>query len=234
MLMIALVGMALAFTACRKERINASEEITTEYRTVSNYTRIDVDDKLDVEIEFVSTQGNIRIDAPENVHAYITTEVIGEKLKIHIKDGVKIKGNPEIKVYLTAVELNEISVEGASEVNFTNWTADDVLLDVSEASKVKGDLNVNTCKMEISQASDVRLTGTVLSGDVSVRGASKLKEFELELTHLDIELAGASKASVKVLESMSVDASGASIFNYKGEPTIQSLDLTGGSSIHKY
>ena len=232
-LFIALVGLGLALGSCKKS-VKPSNDITTEIRPVSGFTAIDVSEAMDVEIMHIPGTEQVVVEANSNLHKYIITEVVSGTLFIHREDNVNFKPGAKIKVYVTASTVNDLEISGASNVQLTNQlTMNGLGLDISGASHLSGGIDVGTVSMEISGASTVDLFGVATNVTADVSGASLLKDYNLVIENLTIDLSGASTASLTVNGLMNITASGASTLNYKGDGLIGDLNLSGASSVNK-
>jgi hypothetical protein len=93
-------------------------------------------------------------------------------------------------------------------------------------------LHADKLKIELSGASDCKITGHTDYLKVEASGASHLKALDFFARNVDVDASGASSAQVHVQKSLKVDASGASHVKYKGSPVI-SKDLSGAASLHQ-
>lgn len=229
---LSLAVLATASTSCNK--IQGSNTITTEVRTVSNFTELDVQDAFEVDVTYSATQELITVEAPENLHEFIEVNVVSGKLKVHFKHNKNISWNNSIKIHITTAELNEFSLSGASNVILNNaLNSTDFDLDASGASEFEGEVNITHGDIEMSGASKAKINGTALEAFVELSGASTIRKYEFEIETLDIKLSGASNAYLTILNSMSVELSGASTLNYKGDPVITQINTSGASNINK-
>lgn len=108
------------------------------------------------------------------------------------------------------VRTLDYRLSGASKSVFTG-SADRLSLDLSGASEL-----------------DLRGAGGVLAGNLS--GASQVFAFDYPVQEADLGLSGASRARVRVVKLLKVDASGASNVRYQGTPTVDQR-VSGGSSV---
>ncbi len=233
-LLIVLIGLSLTFGSCEKS-VKPSDDVTTETRELSGFTSIDVSEAMEVDILFVPGTEQVVVEANSNLHQYVVTEVVGNKLSIHRKGNVKIKPGATIRVYVTASVLNELEVSGASNVEFVNQVQSNSLnLEISDASQFGGSCSSNQVSLKIDGASNVHMSGATQTLTADVSGASSLFDYDFISENLNIDLSGASSASLTVNGVLNVDASGASVLNYKGSGLIQDLKLSGSSTVNKY
>lgn len=227
-----LAVMATVSTSCNK--IQGSSTITSEVRLVSGFTQIDVEDAFEVDVTYSATEELVVVEAPENLHEFIETEVVSGKLKVHFTHNKKISCKSTIKIHITTAQLDKFDLSGASSVVLNNaLNASQFTLDLSGASNFQGEVHVTSTDIDLSGASDAYLKGTSSDAFIESSGASTINEYEFEIGTLDISLSGASTAFLTILDSMSVELSGASTLNYKGEPVITHINTSGASNINK-
>lgn len=230
----AILSLTFVMTSCIKKSIKPSNNVTTETRALTGYTKLDVSDAMNVYLT-MSSQEEVVVEANENLHQYILTDVVNGTLKIRLKNNVRIKSGATINIYVNATMMESLTIDGASRVELMNEiVSNDFKLDVSGASSFQGGLTAVDCDFKISGASRVELWGSTSTANAEISGASNLSDFAFLITdYLTIDLSGASKAELTVDGLMNIKASGASVFNYKGDGLIEELDISGASSVNK-
>ncbi len=231
-IVLSLAVLAGVSTSCKK--IKGSNNITSEVRALSTFTQIDVQDAFEVDVTYSPTQELVVVEAPDNLHEFIETNVISGKLKIHFTHNKRISTKNPIKIHITTADLNKFDLSGASDVILNNPLNDyDFELEMSGASDFEGEVNVTNGDIEMSGASNAKINGTAMDAFVDLSGASTIRKYEFEIETLDVKLSGASTAFLTILNSMSVELSGASTLNYKGDPVITHINTSGASNINK-
>ncbi len=101
---------------------------------------------------------------------------------------------------------------------------------LSGASKSTFVGSAERLSINLSGASELILNGKsgLVIGEIS--GASQLYAFDFPVDEADLNLSGASRARVRVVKFLKVDASGASSLRYLGDPTVEQR-LSGSSSV---
>jgi len=82
--------------------------------------------------------------------------------------------------------------------------------------------------MDLSGASKIFIVGETDEANYTFSGASNYSGFGFIANTMELNISGASHANVNVIETLIVDASGASEVIYKGDPELF-LDLSGSS-----
>lgn len=128
--------------------------------------------------------------------------------------------------------LSGVEPSGASQVTLAGFDSSQTLRVVaSGASSVEGDIRARDVSMEASGASSISLTGGAgdLVLDVSGASSADLEQFPVSIVLAD--LSGTSSAVVKASGTLDVEASGASELSYLGNPTLESVDTSGASTV---
>jgi hypothetical protein len=165
----------------------------------------------------------------------IITELEGSTLSIRSKGNSWTgRSNRQLKVYISFNKLEEVDVSGASDILTVGAIKQPSLkIDLSGASTLKAELQVNTLALDLSGASKLVLQGTtdVLKADCS--GASDLEAFGLIAETANLDVSGASDIEINVNKDIKAEASGASSIRYKGTPSVTNVKTSGASSIKK-
>ena len=228
------MAAALLLSSCENESIRASGEVTTENYAFSGYTNVKIGGAFDVIVEFSETNENVQIEANENLQEKLIVRIEGNSLVIRPEDNLNIKGNAILKAYITVPALTTIELSGASTLNFnTKWIVNDGQLRSSGASSISGEIEATNFEISASGASDINLFGSIANLEANLSGSSDLRDFDLQIQFLDIDLSGSSDAFLSVAQQIEIDASGSSSLNYNGNPAIARQNLSGGSALNK-
>ena len=233
LLSITLLSL-FAFTTSACNKFKPSKKITTEERTIGTYEKLSVYDAFDVSVTYGSATSKITVEANDNLMKYIITELDGDYLVIKLDSKISVKSSATLKINITVPKLTEIKASGASRVEFLNeLNTNNLTLDLSGASSLTGNLNLSSCNFNLSGASHTDVAGSINTAIIELSGASSIGNYNCSIDTLSINLSGASSGSLTVNEIINIDASGASSLNYKGNCTINTIELTGASSINK-
>jgi hypothetical protein len=214
---------------------NVVYDENAEVRTVASFNGIDVSGSISVYLSQGTVQGVAVSAGEEKYNNKIKTEVKEGVLKIWVDGGVWNSFNwinKKLKAYVTVVSINRLEVSGASYVSVSGaLKSEDLNIEVSGASEVKGIVNVNKLNMDVSGASVVRLSGTANDGLIDASGACKVASYDLVLDRCKVSSSGASSIRVTINNELTADASGGSTVYYKGAGVVKSLNTSGGASI---
>ena len=215
---VTALSIGLAFsTNCSFSKIKdlggvqGSGTSKTETRKQSDFTKIDVNGAVNVEVS-VGSPFRVEVQADDNLLANIKTETKGDTLKIYSEDRISSKTPILVKVSMPEIENFEVS--GASSGNLSSVKADELELKASGASKIK-------------------IEGTANQLNVEASGASTIDAENLKAENAEVNASGASKADVSAEKDLDAEASGASKITYTGEPKNIKQNSSGASSITK-
>lgn len=186
-----------------------SGNVKTENREVSGFKAIDISNAFEVEIT-AQKDFQLEVEADDNLLPLIKTEVNGDTLVIKTDKSLKT-GNP-LKIRISAPDINNLELSGASKVSLVNVSNDALSLDSSGASKI-------------------RIEGTTKNFSVEMSGASKLDAENLKAENVSVDSSGASNATVFVTNVLKADLSGATNVTYLGSPKSVEKKTSGASSV---
>ncbi len=143
-------------------------------------------------------------------------------------------GNNQVKAYVTFNRLSKLEASGACNIKSAGKIkVDDLKVELSGASDFTGDLDLGSIRVDLSGASQVNLKGTVDQALFLASGASSIKAFDLFSNFCKIDASGASSIRVHANKEISLEASGASSIQYKGEAMIKDFNSSGASSVKR-
>jgi len=237
---------------CTGVIVKGSGNLKTENFNFSDFTRVDVGSAFEVEV-VQSGSYSVEVTVDDNLFKYVDVSKSGDTLKIGLNT-VTLLGPTTLKAKIAMPELRgvgfsgatrgtvsgfssteylDIDLSGASSVDLVGMSAGDAKFNVSGASKVTGDITAADTEFDVSGASTVQLEGS--AGDIVVEasGASRVKLAGFTVSNADVILGGASTGTINLAGSLDADLSGASKLSYIGEPTMGTINTSGGSTLSK-
>ena len=231
---ISLTILIAASTSCfidNKESIYGNGNIVSEERNIGDFDGLKVSSGIDVIIK----QGenvSLLLEADENLHEVIKTEVIDNTLKIHTTKN--IRRAKTTKVYLIYRDLNSIRVSSAGDVQGENTLRCDYLsIDLSSAGDLKLDLEVEEVDCDISSSGDARLSGKTDLLKVNLSSAGDLYAYELVSKICRVSCSSAGDARVNASEELDLRCSSAGSIYYKGDAELVKASTSSAGSIVK-
>jgi len=231
-LMPLLLVMALYSTGLAQKTI---QDPNAEVREAKNFQAIELSNAFDVYLT-QSNEESVAVSASETKYR--------DKIKVEVRSGVLIirydndgkwnTGNKKLKAYISFKAINKLNVSGACDVYIVDsWKADNLKIDLSGASNLKGKIDGQKLNVDLSGASDMTLSGSMGQLNIEASGASGFKGFDMVVDYCNAKASGASDIKITVNKELSAEASGASDVNYKGSGLIRDIKTSGASSISR-
>jgi len=216
------------------DRIRGNGNVTTQSRNVSGFSGIDVSGAINVYVKQDSSE-SVRIEADANLMEYVVTRVENGVLAIYPDDHSNLNPTRSINVYVSGRNFKYFEASGASDIRGESKIqgSEEIEFNASGASKIELDIKAPKVAGDISGASSLRLTGETKDVYLHATGASNAKCFELMAENADVDISGASGASVFASVSVKGEASGASHVKYKGAATNVVVNTSGAGSVSK-
>ena len=176
----------------------------------------------------------IEIEANDNLQDKILVSKDGNTLKIRLQNNLSVRGNATMKAYITTRNISQYRISGDSYVELENaLLAPNVSIDVTGDSRFTGEIQAATLFVDLKGDSEVDVFGATNTLSADLSGDSELKDYDMSVEDLILELSGDSEAFLSVSETIDVDASGDSVLNYRGDADIIRQRLSGDSRIQK-
>ncbi|MBE0676515.1 MAG: DUF2807 domain-containing protein [Bacteroidales bacterium] len=233
-LLMVLVLVAATTTANAQfgKTVYARGPVTTSERQAGSFNALKVSTGIDVYL----TQGekeSIRLEADENLHEYIITEVKGGVLNIYSE--VNIRNATARKVYVTMKDIRSIKTSSAGDVTGMNEIVTDILeLSTSSAGDINLDVKAREINATTSSSGDITLRGTADKLFAGLSSAGDMKAFELKVREAEVTVSSAGDAKINVSERLKARASSAGDIHYMGNPKFVDAHSSSAGSIRAY
>jgi len=204
-----LTFAALALGGCHVTGITGNGDITTEMRTVPDFTSIEADGALT--ITWSNGPAGFQITTDQNLLKHVRTSVSGKKLKIDSRGN--LHPTRGIKVIISTSALSGARLTGAVRLTATKLSGKGFYLDGTGATRVVADGTVNELMATMS-------------------GASRLDAESLQAENVELSIAGAGKAEVAASKDLKVAISGAGKVTYTGNPRVE-RQISGAGSVRQ-
>lgn len=232
-------------------RISLSAETKTTSFDFNNYTAIDVASDFMVDVNFSSSQEEIKVTANANLMDRVHIYLEGKTLYFRLKSNTNTRGKMILDVVLTTKMLNsfEASSDAAITVNdpiedklvkialrsdavFTgDIQATELLVDLRSDAQMNSALKVKNASIVARSDAKVNVSGFIQQLDADLSSDSELKNRDLVIEDLRIKLSGDSVAWVRATKSLNASASGDSVLRYAGNPSVIKQRATGDADI---
>ncbi|HEU4575625.1 MAG TPA: head GIN domain-containing protein [Chitinophagaceae bacterium] len=234
-IIVSICGWLLAGTLSAQQVNDPNAEL----RDAKNFHSIKVSSAFDVYL----TQGNeetVAVSASdEKFKEHIKVEVDAGVLRIWLDADKKFwkgwnTGKMKLRAYISFKTLEKLEASGACDLNIVGVIkSDDLKIDLSGASDLKGKLDIGKLAIQMSGASDANVSGRVAQLKADLSGACDFKGYDLETEYCDVDASGASGMKITVNKELTADLSGASDLYYKGSGLIREIKTSGSSKISR-
>lgn len=203
-------------------------------RNVSSFSGIKVSGGIDV---YLSQSDNYSLAVSASEDKYrdnIITEVRNGVLIISYNNDHfgRNYGDKKLRAYISFKTLESLEGSGASDIIINgSLNSNSLLVRLSGASDIKGNVKITNLSLELSGASTVTISGETENLKLVASGASDIKNYDLKVENCVAKLSGASDVRLTISNSISASASGASTLYYQGNPDKREVATSGASSI---
>jgi type 1 fimbria pilin len=213
------------------ESVRGNHNVVKKERKIQSFTGVKVSSGIDVYL----SQGNdekLVVEADENLHEYITTEVRNGVLNVYSE--VNIRDAERKRIYVTMKEVNSVRTTSAGDViGQTPIKTERLDLSASSAGNIDLEVNADEINLDISSSGDISLKGATRILDANLSSAGDLNANELEAKEAEISVSSAGDAEVNVLDKITARASSAGDITYSGNPKYVDAHSSSAGGIHR-
>lgn len=232
-LSLALVTI-LFITSCKIDvnRIKGNKNVVEKNRNItSTFSKVKVSNGIKV----VIGQGNdveVLVEADENLHDIIKTEVENDVLKIYAEKNIwNAKAR---KVYVTTPSLEGITASSGSNVSTEDvFKAKNFTAKSSSGSNLKVQIKANSLTGSSSSGSSLKLTGSCNEAELSSSSGSSLDAEELISQIVYAKASSGSNIDTHATESIIAKASSGGDIDFWGDPKNVEKKASSGGSVSK-
>jgi len=228
---ILILMLTVTCQAQNRKTVNGNNKVVTKDREAGSFTGIRASTGIDVYLKQGDNQ-SITVEADENLHEYILTEIEGDVLVVYTE--VNIRDAEAKKVYVTMKQVKSVNASSAGDIiGQSPIKTEEIEIDASSAGDIKLEVYTKEIEVDISSSGDVTLKGEsdVLEADLS--SAGNLNAAELKVREAEVNVSSAGDADVNVSEKLQARASSAGDINYTGNPKYLDAHSSSAGSIHK-
>ena len=226
----ALVFLLIGTTSCFIDGVKGDGNVITKNRKISDdFSRIEVSRGLDV---YLTKSKNValEVEADENLHELITTEVRDGVLKISSEKNIWSASAK--KVHLSVDHLNGISINSGADVFTRNtFESEELRLSISSGASADMELKVDDLSWDISSGANIELSGRAENFTVSSSSGSDVKAYELEAKNCNADASSGSDIKLTATETIEARATSGADIKYKGNPRILQQEGNSGGSV---
>ena len=228
---ITVIGISCSVGGQSRKTIHGNNKVVKADRDAPSFNGLQVSSGIDVYLK----QGNneaITVEADENLHEYIITEVKGGVL--HVYTEANIRDAEMTRVYVTMKDVTSVKTSSAGDVvGETPIKSDRLELSASSAGDINLEVYAKEIEADISSSGDMTLTGETEKLEADLSSAGDLNAYDLKAREANISVSSAGDADINVSEKITARASSAGDINYKGDPKYVDVKTSSAGGIHK-
>jgi hypothetical protein len=199
----------------------------TEDRQVSGINSITTGSGINLIIE-QSGKEYVKIEAPEKVIPYITTEVTNGELRIELKPLSFISIKP-VNCYVGVNNLSSIKVSSSASIKCENLQVENLSIEMASSSKGSLNIAVKNLDLLISSSANLTVSGQADSENITVNSSGRLDAFGLIAKECKITVNSSGTANIGVTEKLDAIVNSSANLNYKGDPVVNSEVSSSGN-----
>lgn len=232
---IILLLTLFVFSSCAIDTINkikGNQNVQQKQRKFTeDFTKIKASNGLDVFI-FQGKNKKISIEADENLHDIIKTEVENNVLKIYTEKNIwRAKAK---KVYVTLPSLNSITASSGSDVVLEDFfTSQNFTANTSSGADLIVRIKAENITASSSSGSDLKLIGKAENATLSSSSGSNLNAYELTAKNVTAKASSGSNIDANAIKSITAKASSGGDIDFKGNPEKVVKKASSGGSVSK-
>lgn len=199
-------------TAPTQAAVVGSGRMVSESRPVQGFHNVVVAGGVHALVTF-TPDDTLEITAEDNILPLVESTVTNGQLTVGWRPGSGSVSSHGVVCRIGARALRGVTAAGGARFEVEGIDARDFAIDLSGASAFAGSGSVERLHLDLSGASRVDAPG-------------------LAARFVDATLTGASAARLRVVEALVVNASGASLLEFFGDPSVQA-DTSGASFVRR-
>ena len=234
---LTVVFVCLALTACVngqfRKIVRGNGNVIKKERPAGSFSKIKVSTGIDVYLS-QGDKPSITVEADENLHEYIITEIRDDELYVRHDNDVNVREAERERVYVTMKDVKVLSTTSAGNIiGETPVKTDDLELNASSAGDIKLEVYAKTVRADGSSSGDITLNGEADMLEAGLSSAGDLNAYNLKTREADITVSSAGDADIYVTEKLKARASSAGDINYNGEPKYIDANSSSAGGVHK-
>jgi hypothetical protein len=233
---ILILALSLGLTSCVDGQfyrsVRGNGNVVTKERQSRYFDAVRVATGIDVYL----TQGDresIRVEADENLHEYIVTEVRDGILRVYTNN-VNIRDAEMKRVHVTIKDVKSLESSSAGDIiGQSPVKSGNVQIEASSSGDIILELYAAEVEVGISSAGNINLKGEAekLSADLS--SAGDLDAYDFKVKEADVSVSSAGSAKINVSESLKARASSAGDIMYMGNPGYVDSHSSSAGGVHR-
>ena len=215
------------------EQIMGEGELISKIKTVGKFDKVKTSGSFNIQLHY--GEPSVKVETYENLMDKIETKTENGSLYIGLKPGNYNNAFHKTMVHITTNNLTQLEVGSAGSIMSSDtFKVDKIDLRVSGSGSIKFLVQANDVNANISSAGNLDLSGSATNLTAKTSGSGDLNalRFQVENADMVVSSAGMARINAKAITRASVSGSGNLI--YKGNPTINDINISSAGNISKY
>lgn len=206
-----------------------SQQIET--RHVGSFRGVKSSQAIDVYLK-KGDKEEVKVEVSNGRLSDVLTEVSGNSLRIHMRDGSYKRVNA--KVYVTYINMEKISASSASNVfSEGRIKATSMIINASSAGSVEVGLEAESVQADASSAGNIQLEGKSKLVEAEASSAGDVDAYNLESEIVSAQVSSGGSIKISVSKELDGHASSGGSIKYRGNPSKTNTGSSSGGSVKK-
>lgn len=192
------------FTACKKERLTANGNATTEVRTLNAFNKVQTSGSERIYVVY-GNEYKVAIKGSSSLIPHFKSEITNGKL--HLNYGHVSVQRSDLEVTVTMPDLKGVSLSGSSKIDILNSFPLAALFDIV----ISGSGSIS-----LKEQMDATIA------NISISGAGNAELEALNCNQANVKISGSGDASLAVTQQLNANISGSGKIFYWGNPVVDS------------
>jgi len=232
---ILITLMCLSLSSCIngqiRKTVSGNGNVVKKERPADSFNGIRVSSGMDVYLK-QGDKESISVEADENLHEYIITEVKAGTL--HVYSDANIRDSKMQRVYVTMKEITTVKTSSAGDIiGEAPLKCGDIEIGASSAGNIKLELTARKIEVDLSSSGDITLSGEAEIMEADLSSAGDLEASNLKVKEAEVSASSAGDARVFVTDKLTARASSAGDIAYKGDPKMVDAHSSSAGSIRR-
>ena len=201
-----------------------------EKREVSDFSKIGY--SLPGTMEIVqSDKASLVLEGDKEDLERIITKVEGDELKIYTKHSSH--GLGDVKVYVSVVELSDLSIAGSGDVVVkSKLKTNELDLELSGSGSLQcEELMAKEVDVDLAGSGDIFLGGVADNEvEINIAGSGDVKAENLKTKEAEVNIAGSGSVKIWVTDELESNIVGSGDVYYKGNPLVDAETMGSGKT----
>lgn len=192
--------------------VGSGVSITQERELMGCFDVLEVCGSVDVEVRR-GELCTVKVVGDDNLVDLVDTSLSAMRLYIDFKPNTNISTRIGLKVVVTALELDEVDVEGSGDISMSG-------------------LRQDSLRLRLNGSGDANLGGDVKAVTLSVNGSGDVDAIRLKSREASVRIHGSGDVGVYASEKVNVSINGSGDVIVNGNPKERVVDVNGSGDVH--